>query len=152
MAVERTFLCIKPDGVSRNLAGKLMERFYERGYVMVAAKMMTANEELLNEHYAEHAGRPFLPGLVSYMKSGPVLAMVWEGENIIAQSRKMMGATRPDEAAPGTIRGDFCQQVGRNVIHGSDGPEAAKREIALWFKPEEIAVAYENAHTKFMFE
>ena len=134
---QRTFIMVKPDGVQRRLVGEIIRRFEVKGFKLVALKQLHASENLLRNHYAEHDGRPFFAKLVDYVGSGPVVAMVWEGANVIDVSRKLIGATRPSESAPGTIRGDFAVEVGRNIIHGSDGVEAAQREIALWFTPEE---------------
>ncbi|XP_057334925.1 nucleoside diphosphate kinase [Microplitis mediator] len=133
---ERTFIMIKPDGVQRGLVGKIIQRFEEKGFKLVAMKMVWPTEEMLKQHYADLAARPFFPGLVKYMSSGPVVPMVWEGLDSVKTGRKMLGETNPKDSAPGTIRGDFCIQVGRNIIHGSDSVESAKKEISLWF-PEE---------------
>eukprot|EP01053_Blabericola_migrator_P000360 Blabericola_migrator_1__359@NODE_1090_length_5472_cov_161_677336_g717_i1_p3_GENE_NODE_1090_length_5472_cov_161_677336_g717_i1NODE_1090_length_5472_cov_161_677336_g717_i1_p3_ORF_typecomplete_len152_score35_74NDK/PF00334_19/1_8e55PSI_PsaJ/PF01701_18/0_3_NODE_1090_length_5472_cov_161_677336_g717_i147935248 len=138
MPIERTFLMIKPDGVQRGLVGEIITRFEKKGWKLVAAKFVCASPELLEEHYAEHKGKPFLPNLINFMSSGPVMAMVWEGMDIIAQARKVMGATNPNNADVGTIRADYCVVMGRNVIHGSDGQESAAREISLWFHANEI--------------
>ena len=138
MTDERTFIAIKPDGVQRGLVGKIIARFEAKGFKLVALKQMTASKEHLENHYADLAKKPFFPGLVEYMGSGPVVAMVWEGEGAVLTGRKMLGETKPQDSAPGTIRGDFCIQVGRNICHGSDSVESAQKEIALWFKPEEL--------------
>jgi nucleoside-diphosphate kinase len=138
MTTERTFIAIKPDGVQRGLVGKIIARFEAKGFKLVALKQMTASKEHLENHYADLSSKPFFPGLVKYMGSGPVVAMVWEGEGAVATGRKMLGETKPQDSAPGTIRGDFCIQVGRNICHGSDSVESANKEIALWFKPEEL--------------
>ncbi|EYC38064.1 hypothetical protein Y032_0745g2003 [Ancylostoma ceylanicum] len=135
---ERTFICVKPDGVHRNLVGKIIQRFEERGYKLVALKMMTASKEHLEVHYKDLKDKPFFPHLIQYMGSGPVVAMVWQGLDVVKQGRSMLGATNPLASAPGTIRGDFCIQTGRNICHGSDSVDSAQREIAHWFKPEEI--------------
>lgn len=135
---QRTFLMVKPDGVQRRLVGEIIRRFEVRGFKLVALKQLLASDQLLRNHYAEHDGRPFFPKLLTYVGSGPVVAMVWEGANVVEVARKMIGATKPSDSAPGTIRGDLAVEVGRNIIHGSDGCEAAQREIALWFTPEEI--------------
>lgn len=135
---ERTFICIKPDGVQRGLIGDIIKRFEQKGFKLVAMKFMQATEDHLKKHYADLAARPFFAGLVKYMASGPVLAMVWEGLNAVKTGRQMLGETNPVDSKPGTIRGDFCIQVGRNIVHGSDSVESANKEIALWFKPEEL--------------
>ncbi|KAH8583192.1 nucleoside diphosphate kinase [Cryptosporidium sp. chipmunk genotype I] len=150
MQVEQTYLMIKPDGIQRQVVGEIISRFEKRGYRIAAMKLTIATPAILEEHYAEHKGKPFLPGLIEKM-TGPVLCMVFEGVDVIAQARKMMGSTRPGEASPGTIRADFCQQAGRNLIHGSDSAESAKREISLWFKPEEIQ-SYKLVLSDYIFE
>ncbi|XP_036081941.1 nucleoside diphosphate kinase 3 isoform X2 [Rousettus aegyptiacus] len=135
---ERTFLAVKPDGVQRRLVGEIVRRFERKGFKLVALKLLQASEELLREHYADLRERPFYGRLVKYMGSGPVVAMVWQGLDVVRISRALIGATDPVDAPPGTIRGDFCIEVGKNVIHGSDSAESARREIALWFRPEEL--------------
>ncbi|MBS2770257.1 nucleoside-diphosphate kinase [Anoxybacteroides rupiense] len=136
--MERTFLMVKPDGVQRNLIGEIVSRFEKKGFQLVGAKLMQVSRELAEQHYAEHKERPFFGELVDFITSGPVFAMVWEGENVIATARQMMGKTNPQEAVPGTIRGDFGLTVGKNVIHGSDSPASAEREINLFFQKEEL--------------
>ncbi|WP_216829250.1 nucleoside-diphosphate kinase [Alkalihalobacterium elongatum] len=136
--MERTFLMVKPDGVQRNLVGEIVSRFEKKGFNLVGAKLMTVTKDLAETHYAEHKERPFFGELVDFITSGPVFAMVWEGEKVISTARTMMGATNPADAAPGTIRGDFAAQVAMNVIHGSDSPESAVREIGIFFKEEEL--------------
>merc|ERR1739847_125369 len=135
---ERTFIMLKPDAVHRGLVGEIIKRFEAKGFKLVAMKMMHASEELLKEHYADLSSKAFFPGLVKYMNSGPVVPMVWEGLNVVKTGRVMLGETNPAASAPGTIRGDFCIDVGRNICHGSDAVESAKQEISLWFKPEEL--------------
>ncbi|SCU83007.1 LAME_0C03664g1_1 [Lachancea meyersii CBS 8951] len=136
---ERTFIAIKPDGVQRGLISKILGRFEDRGFKLVGIKLVTPTENLLKEHYAEHVGKSFFPKMLSYMMSGPILATVWEGKDVVRQGRTILGATNPLNSAPGTIRGDFAIDMGRNVCHGSDSVESANREINLWFKPEELA-------------
>ncbi|MDQ0350858.1 nucleoside-diphosphate kinase [Alkalibacillus filiformis] len=131
--MERTFIMVKPDGVQRNLVGDIVSRFEQKGFKLVGAKLMQIPNELAEEHYGEHKDKPFFGELTSFITSGPVFAMVWEGENVIATARKMMGATNPAESDIGTIRGDYGLTVGKNVIHGSDSPESAEREIGLFF-------------------
>merc|ERR1712168_804875 len=138
MNTERTFIAVKPDGVQRGLVGEIIKRFEQKGFKLVAMKMTTASKAHLEEHYADLSEKPFFNGLVKYMGSGPVVAMVWEGKGAVKTGRVMLGETNPAESKPGTIRGDFCIQVGRNICHGSDAVESAKQEIALWFKPEEL--------------
>lgn len=136
--MEKTFLMVKPDGVQRNLIGDVVGRFESKGFQLVAAKLMVIPQELAEKHYGEHKDRPFFGELVSFITSSPVFAMVWEGDNVIAQARQMMGATNPADAAPGTIRGDHAVQVSQNLIHGSDSPESAEREISLFFDGSEL--------------
>ncbi|MDF2682695.1 MAG: nucleoside-diphosphate kinase [Brevibacillus sp.] len=136
--MEKTFLMVKPDGVQRNLTGEIVSRFEKKGYQLVGAKLMTVSRELAEEHYAEHKERPFFGELVDFITSGPVFAMVWQGNNVITTARAMMGKTNPVDAASGTIRGDFATSVGMNIIHGSDSPESAEREIGLWFSADEV--------------
>ncbi|ODM97814.1 Nucleoside diphosphate kinase [Orchesella cincta] len=135
---ERSFIMIKPDGVQRGLVGEIVKRFEQKGFHLVGMKFVAAAKSLLEEHYVDLAAKPFYNGLVEYMGSGPVLAMVWEGLNVVKTGRQMLGATNPADSLPGTIRGDFSIQVGRNIIHGSDSVESAKREINLWFKESEL--------------
>ncbi|MFC7370514.1 nucleoside-diphosphate kinase [Fictibacillus iocasae] len=142
--MERTFLMVKPDGVQRGLIGEITARFEKKGFKLAGAKLMNISEELAKEHYGEHKERPFFGELVEFITSGPVFAMVWEGKDVIATARFMMGKTNPAEAAPGTIRGDYAVQVSNNIIHGSDSPESAVREIGLFFKEEEL-VAYDKS-------
>jgi nucleoside-diphosphate kinase len=142
--VERTFVLVKPDGVQRGLIGTIMQRLEQRGLKMVAARFLLVSQELAETHYAVHKGKPFYEGLIRYITSAPVMAMVWEGPNAIAAVRQTMGATRPVEAAPGTVRHDFGLEVERNLTHASDAPDTAQTEIALWFKPDEL-VDWERA-------
>ncbi|MFM7366165.1 MAG: nucleoside-diphosphate kinase [Cuspidothrix sp.] len=136
--MERTFLAIKPDGVQRRLVGEIIRRFETKGFTLVGLKFIRVSKELAEQHYDVHRERPFFPGLVEFIISSPVVAMVWEGEGVVAAARKIIGATNPLTAEPGTIRGDFGINVGRNLIHGSDAQETAQREISLWFKDEEL--------------
>ena len=131
--MERTFVAIKPDGVQRGVIGEVISRLERRGLKLVAIQMMQVDEELAGRHYGEHVDRPFFPGLVSFITSGPIVAMIWEATNAVALARQTMGATNPADAAPGTIRGDFGIDIGRNIVHGSDSPESATREIGLFF-------------------
>ena len=139
MAIERTFVAIKPDGVQRGLIGQILSRFEDKGFKLVALKQLTPTRALAEKHYGVHKERPFFKGLVDFITSGPVVAMVWEGDGVIASARKIIGATKPLDADPGTIRGDLAINIGRNVIHGSDGPETASFEIGLWFQTSEIS-------------
>lgn len=148
--MEKTFLMVKPDGVQRNLIGEIVNRFEAKGFQLSAAKLMVIPNELAEQHYGEHKERPFFGELVDFITSGPVFAMVWEGENVIAAARNMMGKTNPLEAAPGTIRGDFGVTVGKNIIHGSDSPESAEREISLFFDESEI-VSYSKQERNWIY-
>jgi nucleoside-diphosphate kinase len=130
---ERTFIMIKPDGVQRGLVGEIISRFEKKGFKLVAMKMDAPGKEMFEKHYADLSSKGFFAGLVQYAASGPIVAMVWEGHNVVLTGRKMLGATRPDDSAPGTIRGDLAIDVGRNVIHGSDSVDSANKEIGLWF-------------------
>jgi nucleoside-diphosphate kinase len=143
--MERTFLMVKPDGVQRGVIGDIVARFERKGFQLVGAKLMQVSREL-----AEQQERPFFGELVEFITSGPVFAMVWEGENVIATARQMMGKTNPQEALPGTIRGDFGLTVGKNIIHGSDSKESAAREIQLFFKEEEL-VSYSKLMNEWIY-
>jgi nucleoside-diphosphate kinase len=136
--MERTFVMVKPNGVARGLVGEVVARFERRGMVLKAMKLMSIPRTLAEEHYGEHRDKPFFGSLVDFITSGPVVAMVWEGTAAIAVARTMMGATNPTDAAPGTIRGDFALELEENVVHGSDGPQSAAREIGLFFGDEEL--------------
>merc|ERR1711951_270687 len=142
---------IKPDGVQRGIVGAVIKRFENKGFKLVAMKMEQASVEHLEKHYADLAKKPFFPGLVKYMASGPVVAMVWEGLNAVKTGRVMLGETNPADSKPGTIRGDYAVQVGRNICHGSDAVESAEKEIALWFKPEEL-VDWTSAQKDWVYE
>ncbi|XP_044289713.1 nucleoside diphosphate kinase 3 isoform X2 [Varanus komodoensis] len=160
---ERTFLAIKPDGVQRHLVGEIIQRFEKKGFKLVAMKLMQASEDLLKEHYSALSQRPFYNRLVKYMSSGPVVAMlpsgafilmlvqVWQGLEVVKMARMIIGETNPADAKPGTIRGDFCIEVGKNVIHGSDSVESAQREIALWFHTDEVT-CWEDSTEHWIYE
>jgi nucleoside-diphosphate kinase len=148
---ERTFIMVKPDGVQRNLTGKILKRFEQRGYKLVAMKMASPSREHLEEHYQDLKEKKFFPGLITYMLSGPVVAMVWQGTSVVTTGRKILGTTNPLDSAPGSIRGDYCIDTGRNIIHGSDSVESANREISLWFKPEEV-FDYKKAEESWVYE
>ncbi|XP_029013931.1 nucleoside diphosphate kinase 3 [Betta splendens] len=137
-ANECTFIAVKPDGVQRKLVGEIVRRFERRGFKLVGLKLVKASENLLREHYWDLRTKPFFSGLIMYMSSGPVIAMVWQGSDVVKTVRKMLGETNPADSLPGTIRGDYCVEVGRNVIHGSDSVESAQKEIALWFGQSEL--------------
>ncbi|KDN42629.1 putative nucleoside-diphosphate kinase [Tilletiaria anomala UBC 951] len=147
---ERSFVMLKPDGTSRQLLGKVINRFEEKGYKLVAIKSLVPSEALAKEHYADLAGRPFYPGLVKYITCGvPVIAMVFEGKDVIRQGRRIVGATNPLEADPGSVRGQYAISVGRNLIHASDGFDSATTEIGLWFSDAEIA-SYKTANEEWV--
>ncbi|MDB9527253.1 nucleoside-diphosphate kinase [Oscillatoria sp. CS-180] len=137
--MERTFIMIKPDGVQRGLVGEIVGRFEQKGFTLVGMKLMAVSRELAEKHYAVHKDKPFFAGLVEFITSSPVVAMVWEGDNVVTSARTIIGATNPISSAPGTIRGDFGITIGRNLIHGSDAIETAQSEIALWFQEAELA-------------
>jgi nucleoside-diphosphate kinase len=141
---ERTLILIKPDGVQRALVGKIVDRYEQRGLRIVGMKMLRVPRELAEQHYDVHRDKPFFAGLIEFITSGPLVAMCVEGPNAIAVCRENNGATRPPQATPGSIRGDMALDTGHNLVHGSDSPETADGEVALWFKPEEL-VDYERA-------
>jgi nucleoside-diphosphate kinase len=149
--LERTLVLVKPDGVQRGLIGETISRLERRGLRLVAAKFVSIGRELAERHYAVHRGKPFYDGLITYITSAPVMAMVWEGPNAVAAVRQTMGATRPIEAAPGSIRHDFGLEVGRNLTHASDSPETASEEISLWFRPDEL-VSWSRDVDRWIFE
>ncbi len=136
---------VKPDGVQRSIIGEVISRFEKKGFQLVGAKLMHISQELAETHYGEHKEKPFFGELVKFITSGPVFAMVWEGENVISVSRQMVGKTNPQEALPGTIRGDYGLIVDKNIIHGSDSPESAEREISLFFESEELTFYKKDA-------
>ena len=149
--METTFAMLKPDAVQRGLVGEIVQRFERRGLKIVAVKMLWMSLEFAGQHYAVHLGKPFYEGLIKYITSGPVVAMVLEGASAIEVARATMGATNPAKAAPGTIRADYGLEMGRNLVHGSDGPETAAFEIGLWFSNEEI-LSYERGVDPWIFE
>ena len=144
MREQRTFIAVKPDGVKRGLVGEIMKRFENRGFKLIGLKMLDVTPEMAEKHYGEHKGKPFYPRLIRYIQSGPIVAMVWKGYDAIAGCRQLMGATRPLEAQVGTIRADFALVKEYNVVHGSDSEESAEREIAIYFKEEELCDEYDN--------
>ena len=148
---ERTFIAVKPDGVQRGVVGEIIKRFENKGYKLVGLKVMQPTIEQAKEHYIDLAGKGFYNGLCTYFASGPICAMVWEGLGVIKGGRTLLGATNPADSLPGTIRGDLCVDVGRNVCHGSDGLESAAKEIGFWFKPEEL-VSYESCSKSWIYE
>lgn len=148
--MQKTFLMVKPDGVQRHLIGEIVNKFEKKGFKLVGAKLMNISDELAKQHYGEHADKPFFGELVEFITSGPVFAMVWEGEDVIKTARQMMGATNPLEAQPGTIRGDYGVTVGKNIIHGSDSEESAEREINLFFDVADI-LAYDKQDESWVY-
>ncbi len=148
---ERTFLMVKPDGVQRSLVGTVIGRMEKKGFKLVAMKMMHIAHDLASRHYEEHEGKPFYKGLLEFIASGPVVAMILEGDNVIEMTRSLVGATDPRKAAPGTMRGDLAVFTGKNIVHASDSPESAKREIALFFKEDDI-YSYEQAHEGWLYD
>ncbi len=149
--MERSLVLVKPDGVQRSLVGEVISRLERRGLRLVAARFMQVSQELAETHYAIHQGKPFYAGLIQYITSAPVMAMVWEGPNAIAAIRQTMGATRPTEAAPGSLRHDFALEVGRNLTHASDSVENGEKEVTLWFKPDDL-VTWGRDTDKWIFE
>ena len=150
--LQRTFVAIKPDGVQRGLIAEVLHRFERRGLKLVGMKMMQVTPQLAEKHYGEHKGKPFFPGLVNFITSGPVGAMVWEGKDAIALCRNVIGATNPGNAAPGSIRGDLAVDIGRNIVHGSDGPESAEREISIFFNDHELMKGWSRNNDPWMSE
>ncbi len=149
--MERTFIAIKPDGVQRALVGNIISRFETKGFTLVGLKVMSVSRELAEKHYGVHKERPFFAALVDFITSGPVVAIVFEGDGVVASARKIIGATNPLSAEPGTIRGDFGVSIARNLIHGSDAIETAQSEIALWFKDDEL-VNWEPSMKSWLYE
>jgi len=142
---ERTYIMIKPDAVQRGLIGQIITRFETKGFQLIAMKFCKPGQAMFEKHYAEHAERPFFPALCKWAAQSPVCCMCWEGSNVIKTGRKMLGATKPFDSEPGTIRGDYCIDLRCNAVHGSDSLESANREIALWFKPEELVDWEQNS-------
>eukprot|EP01089_Gocevia_fonbrunei_P022583 TRINITY_DN917_c0_g1_i1.p1 TRINITY_DN917_c0_g1~~TRINITY_DN917_c0_g1_i1.p1 ORF type:complete len:234 (-),score=63.78 TRINITY_DN917_c0_g1_i1:48-749(-) len=148
---ERTFIAVKPDGVQRGLVGEIIARFERKGYKLVGIKVIRPSKDFAAKHYADLSKKPFFPGLVNFFSSGPVVAMIWEGAGVIKGGRNLVGATNPAESLPGSIRGDLCVEVGRNIVHGSDSAESAQAEIGLWFTTQEVA-SYDFANTSWIYE
>ncbi|GJM40563.1 MAG: nucleoside-diphosphate kinase [Ardenticatenaceae bacterium] len=149
--MERTLILVKPDGVQRGLMGEIVRRFEQRGLKLIGMKFIQMTKELAHQHYGVHKERPFFNDLVAYITSGPVLAMVWEGKEAINAARATIGSTKPVEAVPGSIRGDFGMEIGRNLVHGSDSPENGVKEASLFFKPEEL-VSWNRATEEWVCE
>jgi len=152
MTSEQTFIAIKPDGVQRGLVGDIISRFEKRGFKLVAIKLVSASKAHLEKHYEDLKDKPFFPGLVTYMASGPICAMVWQGREVVKTGRLILGATNPLASAPGTIRFDYAIDVGRNVCHGSDSVDSAKKEIALWFPGKDEIVTWTSAQAGWVYE
>jgi nucleoside-diphosphate kinase len=151
MSNERTYVMVKPDGVHRGLVGEIIKRFENRGFKLVGLKMLSPNKEHFEKHYSDLSTKKFFPSLIQYMLTGPVVATVWEGTQAVKVGRKIVGETDPIESLPGTIRGDFCIEKGRNIIHASDSVESAEKEINLWFSQEEIN-KWNKVDEKMVFE
>ncbi|KAB0795915.1 hypothetical protein PPYR_09976 [Photinus pyralis] len=151
MVHERSFIMVKPDGVQRGLVGEIIKRFEHKGFKLVAMKFMVGSDDLFKQHYAALSSQAFFPGLIKFSSSGPVVAMVWEGVHAVAIARAMVGQTDPAASAAGSIRGDLCIHVGRNVIHASDSLESAKKEVSLWFTDKEI-VSWASATESYVHE
>lgn len=149
--MERTLIIAKPDAVQRGLSGEILRRLEQRGLRLIGMKFMMISEELASKHYGEHVGKPFYPGLVEYITSGPVVVMAFEGANATAAARKTIGVTKPWDADAGTIRGDFAMDVGRNLVHGSDAPESGQREVALFFNDSEL-ISWSRDVDRWIFE
>ena len=151
MTQERTFIAIKPDGVQRGLIAEIIGKFEKKGFKLVGLKQLIPSKEIAEKHYGVHKERPFFSDLVDFISSGPVVVMVWEAEGVILAARKLIGSTKPLDAEPGTIRGDLAIDIGRNIIHGSDGEETAKFEINLWFNQNELC-SWETSDSKWRSE
>ncbi len=149
--MERTLILVKPDGVQRGLTGEIIKRFEQRGLRIIGLKFLSVPRELAETHYGEHRERPFFNDLVNYIVSSPIIAIVFEGTNAVAAARQTIGSTKPHESAPGSIRGDFALEIGRNLVHGSDSVENGEKEVALWFKEEEL-FAWERNTDAWIFE
>lgn len=149
--MERSLVLVKPDGVQRGLIGEVIARLERRGLRLVASKFLNVSKDLAEKHYAEHKGKPFYNGLIEYITSAPVMAMVWEGSDAVAAIRQTMGATKPTEAAPGSLRHDFALQIGRNLTHASDKPERGEQEVALWFNENEL-ISWQRDVDRWVFE
>lgn len=150
--MERTFIALKPDAVQRGLIGEIITRFEKKGFKLVGLKLAQITRATAEEHYGEHKERPFFKGLVDFITSGPIVAMAWEGDNVVETARKMMGATNPKESAPGTIRGDFSIDLGRNVIHGSDSVTSAERELKIFFSNDELLNSWNRSTEGWVYE
>lgn len=152
MSEEKTFVAVKPDGVERTLVGEIISRFERRGLKLVGLKLMKVSPQLAQEHYGEHKGKAFFDGLVKHITSGPIVAMVWEGKNAVSLARNTIGATAPADATAGSIRGDLAVDIGRNIVHGSDSPANALREINLFFAANELITHWPKCTDKWTWE
>ena len=150
--MERTFIALKPDAVQRGFMGEIITRFERKGFKLVGMKLMQVSRKMAETHYQEHSQKPFFKGLVDFITNGPILAMAWEGDLVVESARKMMGATHPKDALPGTIRGDFAVDLGRNIIHGSDSVPSAERELAIFFAPDELLPSWSRASEAWIYE
>jgi nucleoside-diphosphate kinase len=150
--MERTFIALKPDAVQRGFVGDIITRFERKGFKLVGMKLMVVTREMAENHYGEHHGKPFFNGLVDFITSSPIVAMSWEGDNVVETARKMMGATNPKDSAPGTIRGDFAVDMGRNIIHGSDSVASAERELKIFFAPGELVSSWNRSSEAWVYE
>jgi nucleoside-diphosphate kinase len=150
--IQTTFIAVKPDAVQRGLIGEIIGRFEKRGLKVVGIKFLQITREMAEKHYAEHKGKPFFEGLVSFITSGPVVAMAWEGKNAVQLARNTLGATNPNAAAPGTIRGDLAIDMGRNVVHASDSPESAARELSIFFTEKELLQGWSRSNDPWIVE
>ncbi|KAI9847934.1 MAG: nucleoside diphosphate kinase [Sclerophora amabilis] len=148
---EQTFIAIKPDGIQRGLVAPIISRFEQRGFKLVAIKLVSPSKEHLEKHYADLSKKPFFPGLIQYMLSGPICAMVWEGRDAVKTGRAILGATNPLDSAPGTIRGTYAIDVGRNICHGSDSVDSAQKEIELWFQKDDI-ISWKSSQSEWIYE
>lgn len=150
--MERTFIALKPDAVQRGLVGEIITRFEKKGFKLVGMKLLQVTRAMAEEHYGEHKERPFFKGLVDFITSSPIVAMAWEGDNVVETARKMMGATNPKDSAPGTIRGDFSIDLGRNIIHGSDSVASAERELKIFFSNDELLKSWNRSNEGWVYE
>ena len=150
--MERTFIAIKPDAVQRGHIGEIISRFEKKGFKLIGLKLMQVSREKAETHYGEHSAKPFFKGLVEFITSGPIVAMAWEGDNVVLSARNLMGATNPKDSAPGTIRGDFAVDLGRNAIHGSDSVESAERELGIFFEKSELLPGWDRANESWIYE
>lgn len=150
--MERTFVALKPDAVQRGLVGEVIGRLERKGFKLIGLKLLQVSRPMAEEHYGEHREKPFFKGLVDFITSAPIVAMAWEGDNVVESVRKLMGATNPKDAAPGTLRGDFAVDLGRNVVHGSDSPVSAERELKIFFRSEELLSGWDRANESWVYE